>query len=482
MLMRVARPFTPYAYDKRPQSASLMRGLLPLSLVIFAAGGIGPNTFLAIAALLALMVGSTLLWRPGESPILLFSFWYPWFQATISIFHANWVGVPVDDLTPFFGNMRDAILLSLAGLLTFAVGMRLGAGPRRWQDAWGLREQAYAMPIGRWVRLYAVAWAGGAAAITLTWIAPGLAQVLLGVAAMKWAFFFILAYAAFVGAPRARPWFTVIFLFELASGIGSYFSDFKTVFFVTIFAAVASGFRLSFKSMIGFGALGAVLLAFGIVWTAVKGEFRNFASGGEAAQIVTVDYWARIEKLGELAGDLNGDKLAFGADQFLRRLSYVQFFSAVLEYVPAQVPHAQGALAWDAVSRPFMPRMFFPEKSVIDDTSRTNYYTGGLAGDSEATSISLGWVAEMYIDFGYFGMFPAILLVGVFFGRIYRGFLRWKMSYGLLGAAIATAVLTGAGAFENSFTKTFGGIAATLLAAWAVVNFAVPRWARWRPY
>jgi hypothetical protein len=482
MLMRVAPPYTAYAYGKRPQSVSLMRGLIPLSLAIFVIGGIGPSIFLAIAAILVLVIGSSLLWRPGESPILLFSFWFPWFQASISVFHANWLGVPIDDLTPFFGDMRDAILLSLMGLLTFAVGMRLGAGPRRWQDARGLREQAYAIPVGRWLRLYAIAWAGGAGAIALAWIVPGLSQVLLGFAAMKWAFFFIIAYSAFIGVAGAKPWFAVIFLFELASSVGGYFSDFKTVFFVTIFAAVASGFRLSFKSLIGFGALGAVVLAFGIVWTAVKGEFRSFVSGGEAAQIVTVDYWTRIEKLGELVEGLDSDKLALGADRFLRRLGYVQFFAAVLEYVPAQVPHAQGALVWDAVSRPFMPRMFFPEKSVIDDTSRTNYYTGGLGGDSEGTSISLGWIPEMYIDFGYFGMFPAILLTGVFFGRIYRGFIRWRLSNGLLGAAIATATLAGAAAFENSFTKTFGGIAATLIAAWAVVKFAVPRWARWRPY
>jgi hypothetical protein len=125
--------------------------------------------------------------------------------------------------------------------------------------------------------------------------------------------------------------------------------------------------------------------------------------------------------------------------------------------------------------------MLFPEKTVIDDTTRTNYYTGGLAGESESTSISLGWIAEMYIDFGYTGMFPAILLVGILYGQVYRRFLRWTASHGLLGAAMATAVLTGVGALENSFTKTFGGITVALLVAWATVKFVVPGWARWLP-
>ena len=38
--------------------------------------------------------------------------------------------------------MQTAILLSLGGLLIFALGMRLGAGASRWQDTARLREQA----------------------------------------------------------------------------------------------------------------------------------------------------------------------------------------------------------------------------------------------------------------------------------------------------------------------------------------------------
>ena len=85
----------------------------------------------------------------------------------------------------------------------------------------------------------------------------------------------------------------------------------------------------------------------------------------------------------------------------LDRLSYVDFFAVVLETVPSQLPHENGALWLDAITRPFMPRLFFPSKTVIDDSERTNYYTGlGVAGAEEGTSISLGYVAESYIDFG----------------------------------------------------------------------------------
>jgi hypothetical protein len=168
-----------------------------------------------------------------------------------------------------------------------------------------------------------------------------------------------------------------------------------------------------------------------------------------------------------------------GADQFLRRVSYVELFSVVLVNVPSHLPHSQGEIFWQAVVRPFMPRLFFPDKAIIDDTTRTNLYTLGLAGTSEGTSISLGYVAETYIDFGEFGMFAALAAMGLIYGAAYRTLLRWRASRGLLGAAVATAVLVNVGAIENSFTKVFGSVVVTLLVAWAMIVFVVPRLAPW---
>jgi hypothetical protein len=434
---------------------------------------------LAATALIVLLVGLALLWRPGESPVLLFLFAFPWLQASISIFHANWVGVPVAELSTKPGDAQTAILLSLAGLLAVAIGMRLGAGTWRWQDATHAGMLASAVGFDRWLRLYLVAWAVSFTALAFAWVVPGLSQPLFALANLKWAFYFMLAFRAFLGAPRERSVLALIFLVELASAIGGYFADFKTVFIMTTFAAIAAGVRLSARSLLGLGTLAACLLVFGVLWTAIKGEYRAFVSGGVAAQIVTVDYPTRIAKVAELVGDLDHDKVVLGLDQVLRRLTYVEFFGVVLTYVPSQMPHENGALFWDAVSRPFMPRLLFPDKEIVDDLVRSNYYTGGVVGISEGTSISLGYVAESYIDFGLVGMFPALLLIGVLFGCIYRGLLRWTASRGLLGMALATGVLFSAAPLETSFTKTFGGLAVALLVAVLLAGLVLPRWAPW---
>ena len=454
-------------------------GALPGAIIAFLLAGLGPNVMLAAAALIVLLVGLALLWRPGESPVLLFLFAFPWVQASVSIFHANWLGVTVTELSTFIGDLQTAILLSLAGLLTVAAGIRLGAGAWRWQDAANASMQARAVAFDRWLRLYLAAWAVSFAALACAWVVPGLSQPMLALASLKWAFYFMLAYRAFLGTRRERSVVALIFFVELASAIGGYFADFKTVFLVTTFAAVAAGVRFSPRGLLGLGALSALLLTFAVLWTAIKGEYRTFVSGGVAAQIVTVDYPARLGKVIELIGELDHEKVLMAGDQLLRRLTYVEFFGVVLTYVPSQMPHENGALFWDAVSRPFMPRLFFPDKEIIDDSVRTNLYTGGLTGNSEGTSISLGYVAESYIDFGAVGMFPALFLMGLLFGRIYRGLLRWKASRGLLGMGLATGVLTGAAALETSFTKAFGGIAVALLVAVLLAGVVLPRWAPW---
>jgi hypothetical protein len=307
-----------------------------------------------------------------------------------------------------------------------------------------------------------------------------LSQILLGIADLKWAFFLMLAYAAFLGSAGGTSIFATAFLVELALEIGGYFSDFRTVIFVTAFAAIGPGVRMTAKRLIGIGALGVLAIALALVWTAVKVEYRSFVSEGARAQIVAIDYATRIGKLAELVANLSAPALSKATEDLLSRLSYIEFFGATINHVPSYVPHQQGAILWDAVSRPFMPRLFFPDKRVIDDSERTIEFTGiRVAGADEGTSISLGWIAEAYIDFGIYGMFASILAISIFFGRIYRSLMRWGPARGLLGAALAAAILQPVGFLETSITKILGGVIVSLLVTWGAVKFVLPGVAPW---
>jgi hypothetical protein len=302
---------------------------------------------------------------------------------------------------------------------------------------------------------------------------------MLALASMKWMFFFMLAYATFMRTSALGPFFAIAFALELASGIGGFFSDFKTVFFVTLLAGAASGERFSPRAIFGLCSLGALLIVFGIVWTAVKDEYRDFVSQGTNEQTVAVDYSTRLTKLTELVEALDRQALIDASEKMLGRLTYVEYFAIAIDYVPHVLPHENGAIIWDAISRPFMPRILFPDKPIIDDTERTNFYTGGAAGQYAATSVSLGWIAENYIDFGEYIMMGSIFFIGYFYGLICRWCLYGSRTNGLLGFACATALLVPALTLENSFTKTFGGIVVSLLIVWLVAKVAVPRWCPW---
>lgn len=427
-----------------------------------------------------LLIGSALVWRPGENPILLYLFGYQWLQASALIFLGNAQGETLNQLSQVGGDTGLAATLSLVGLVVFAMALSVGAGRRAPQMAWWSRQKAWERPVSQWFWLYAAAAVIAAIATAGAWLVPGLSQPILAFAALKWAFFFALAYVVFVRGEPVNPFFAAAFLIELAASVGGYFSDFKTVFIVTIIAAITAGVKLSPRAFVALGAFVATLGVLGVIWTAVKVDYRNFASGGETAQVVTVGYSERLAYLGKLVRDLDRTQYVEGAETLVRRIAYVEFFGATLDQVPAFVPHERGKLFIDAISRPFMPRLFFPNKPVIDDSERTNRYTGlSVAGADRGTSISLGWMAESYIDFGRYGMFAGIFAVGLAYGRIYRLISFNRATGPLLGGALAMAVLRPAAALESSLTKVAGGVAVSLLVALLLIRVVLPQLCAW---
>ena len=148
--------------------------LLVLAAFILLTSGFGPNFDLALLSLAVFVVGCVVLWRPGESPVLVLTFALHWLGASIAIFHANWLDVDIFGYSEFGGEMRWAATLSLVGLLCLAVGMRAGAGAWRPREAATARAIAMAHPTSRWFKLYCIACAASFVAMSLVWLVPGL--------------------------------------------------------------------------------------------------------------------------------------------------------------------------------------------------------------------------------------------------------------------------------------------------------------------
>jgi hypothetical protein len=454
--------------------------MVVLGVVLFLVSILGELPVTSLYASLVMWVGLWLLWRPGESPILLFVFGYQWLQASITLFRANIGGYDWGELSAFRGDIEAATYLSLTGLLALAVGMRWGVGRWRAGPAQAAREAALRYDMVRWFQLYLLAFVVSMVAAAAARFVPALAQPLLALGALKWAFFFVLTYAAFLRPIGHQKLWSIAFGLELLLGFGGYFSSFKVVLIFTLLGIVAVSIRWTPRKVFVLTMLGAVSLSFGIMWTAAKTDYREFVSGGQSAQVVTVDYATSVSKLGELVLDLDAERLADATEDFANRLSYVDFFGATLRHVPAVISHTHGELWLDAIIRPFTPRALFPEKTAIHDSARTRKYTGVMvAGVSQGTSISIGYMGESYIDFGVPGMFFPVFAFGWLLGRSYRWLVVNAASRGLLGMGLASAALFGATYLESSITKVFGGLIAALLVAWLLNLFVFPTHLKW---
>ena len=438
--------------------------------VAAAAGLLTANPLLTAASILVLPVFATLLWRPGETPVLLFAVGFQWVQVTAKVFHADVLGIPVVQLA-FTQSVVDAVWLGLTGLVVLAVGVRLGLRLLREPTAQRARAEADALSVDRAFVLYAVCYVLAVVVEGAIGAGSALSQAGAGVEAIHWVAFFVFAYLALEQRQRLLLLAAAV-AFEFVAGIG-FFSGFKTVLFVSLIVYFTARPALRPSAVLSGAALVGVILVVGVAWTVVKPEYREFLNQGSGQQETVVSQDEATDMLIRLVSDLTLDDLVYGLDPLFTRVAYVDFFSLTLDYVPAVIPHEDGELWAGAVRHVLQPRLLFPDKPALSsDSERTMFYTGAHVAD-DGTSISIGYMGESYIDFGRIGMFAPIFLIGLLWGLIYAYFVRNARST-LVGYAFATALLVQAYQFEIVGTKLLGGILAKFIVLALLLRFAEP--------
>jgi len=420
------------------------------------------NPAITVASILLLPTMVMLVWRSGEPPALMYICMFQWLQASTAIFYADFYQT---SLVQAFGEveLERATWLSLAGVFALAIGMRIAL---IWVPA--SREErheseALTYNLGRLFLAYVVAFTisyiGGELAVRI----PAVAQVLFAVASIKWTVAFMLLYAA-AAQGRGYVLASAALLIEFASGILGYFAGFKGMFFVLLIVALTPAMALRGKRLIVICATAAALVFSGVLWTAVKSDYRDFLSQGLQSQEILVPVEERVGKLGDLIAQFRWEQMGEATEALLLRLSYVQYFALTIVNVPSNVAYENGALWLGALDHVFKPRILFPNKAALDDSARASLYTGmEVAGTERGTSIGIGYMAESYVDFGPVFMFLPIFLLGAFYGFIYRQFVI-RSRYALIGCGIATAILVfGGNAIETSNIKIVGGNVMALL-------------------
>lgn len=452
-------------------------GLVAAFALVAALGLLTPNPLLTAASVLVLPLFMGLLWRRGEPPILLFAVSFQWLQVTAKVYQANSAGLTVEALSgkPAMGGV---ILLALAGLVVLAAGMRLmlrRLGPSRLAAA---TEEIARVRPSRAFWLYVVLAIGAEVIDQFASSAGGLRQLLGATMGLRWAGLFLFAYAV-LHHKKQRLLLVLVTAFEILNGIG-FFSGFKTPVFVLLIAYGTVRYQIRPSSVLAGAVLIVALFYAGSAWTAVKSDFRSFLNQGSGQQQNVHNQTQTILGLAERVLSLTHREVMEASDALLRRIAYVDYFAAVVEYVPTARPHGGGEIWGAALMHTLMPRLFFPNKPPLpSDSELTMAWTGyHMASGEQGTSISIGYMGESYADFGPWGMFVPVLLVGMMWGFMYAWFVG-RAPLAIIGFGFAVAMLIGAYQFEMASIKLLGGTVSRFLVLALLLHLVGDRMGRW---
>jgi hypothetical protein len=103
------------------------------------------------------------------------------------------------------------------------------------------------------------------------------------------------------------------------------------------------------------------------------------------------------------------------------------------------------------------PRFLNPDKAVLDPSSKTSFYTGkAFANVQQGTSISMGYFADLYIDFGLLGMTIALVVIAFIIARTTKFLLNLNKYNLLFNYALLIAIILSLGTFESDITFFIG--------------------------
>lgn len=310
---------------------------------------------------------------------------------------------------------------------------------------------------------------------------PALDQPMEAVARVK----FIALLMLFGGVLSVSKGFVYLVgavMVELVIGFSGLLGDFRSVFIILFISALAVRIRWTAITSIVVAAGAILLVVLGLFWTSVKAEYREVATGSDDSQNVKMSLDTRLVYLGSRvasAGDIDWNRASYA---LLFRLAYVDIFGSVIG-VKLVSPEQGDFRQWsDALGHVFQPRFLFPNKPGLSDTEVFVRLARGDASEQmrSATSISVGYMSENYVDLGFPGMLAGVFMIGLFVAAACRYFmavpLPWIVREGII---LAFIYAIGNNGVEISLPKLLGATVMAFAVYALLIRFAFPIALRW---
>lgn len=417
--------------------------------------------------------------RPAMPKALVFFLLWQWAQvfarAIQSVVDGESMGASIDGADVLY-----AYWYSLASLITLALAFRLVLGNLR--SPTSAEYQAHE----RWrppdlVMVYFAAIAASVVFTILGRSAGGLDQPFQAAAQVKViALFLLCAYVFTTGGGRGA--LIAVIAVEILVGFTGFLADFRAVFIYVAVAALAARVKWTGATTVAALAWLAVLLTLALFWTSVKFEYREYVTGSEDSQAIKVPLDQRMAYLGDRMLNIGETKWGETSYVLLTRFGYIDIFGQVIG-VDRGTHEPIVARQWkDALAHVFQPRFLFPNKPGLSDSdvfirlARSDPMEQIRAG----TSISVGYMAENYVDLGFPGMLAGIFAIGLLLALVVRYFMTRPLPWMLKEAIVMGLAFNTAGTgMEVSLPKILGATVMFFLVWSLMAKFALPVAMRW---
>ena len=430
------------------------------------------NGIILFAGLTLFFILFNVIQQPFKPSVFTIILFYHFLQISAGIWESNYLNEDINYRSP---STQIATIASYIGLLFLFLPIAYYQNKLPALSFNILKKHGDRIAIDKTFRIYVIGFFAMNALTGIAFLFPSLTQIILSIANIKW-FLFLLFGLQSILKNRMRKEFYIFCALEFALGFFSFFSEFKTVIYFIFFLLLCLLAVVKFNKMMIF-VIGVAFMFFaGVFWTSIKGEYRGFINKGSSTQTVQVEKGEALDKLLELSDKQNSNSFSDAIESFLDRLQYTYHLAKTMDRVPAVIPHQNGSNWGNTLVFILTPRIIDPNKGTYDASEKASKYSGiQYSGKKRGVSISLGYFADGYIDFGYVGMFIPLLILGFIYGSTYYYFIRKSSNNFIFNYAVVGALFMGFMSFESDNIYVAGRLYVNLMVFFVLRLFLFPK-------
>lgn len=210
-----------------------------------------------------------------------------------------------------------------------------------------------------------------------------------------------------------------------------------------------------------------LVVLFTLFFQVGKDEFRQTywhageigAQQGQEGKIERVAFWAQnsFNKWNQALSDSSGEAFRRALNPSVSRISLLNQSANVIDLTPAVVPYQYGWL-YSYMAITWIPRFVWPDKPSMSEANQFYQVAYGLSSEDDLgrVSISVGLLAEGFMNFGWAGVVGIMFLAGIFFDFYQNTFL--SKTSGALMTGIGVILLPQFLSVESQMAQYLGGI------------------------